>query len=250
MTKKRLWIFIGLGLTVVLSSAFIYWFYFAEPAAFPTNEQLVKEINNEFPLADADLIQDTVPIDERHVLVPFISNKDDYSLSYWVWQKHKWKVVNIDTKGSPIVWKIDRNDPSTHHFVWNIHPDDQLGSIYFYLVRDRGYHTTEGIEHYYPRIQMEEKVSIKEKSYGSMQLPDEWAAFMNASMKVETAKQPDMFFNGFIPEQYMSFGWIPHNQAGKETFPERSVNGNVYSSGNVELEHVMILGEGDLERPE
>lgn len=250
MTKKRLWTFIGLGLFVVLSTATIYWFNFAAPATFPTNEQLVKEINNLFPLADADVTQDTVPVDERHVLVPFISNKDDYSLSYWVWQKHKWRVVNIDTKGRPMVWKIDRNEPATYQFVWNIHPDDQLSSIYFYLVRDRGYQVTEGIELYYPRIQMEQKVSIKEKSYGLMQMPVEWAAFINAAMKVETAKQPDLFFNSFFPEQYMSFGWIPFDQAEKETFPERSVNGNGYSNGNVEMEHVMILDEGDLERPE
>ena len=45
-----------------------------------------------------------------------------------------------------MVWKIDRNDPSSFQFVWNIHPEDQLSSIHFYLIRDRGYHITEGIE--------------------------------------------------------------------------------------------------------
>ena len=45
----------------------------------------------------------------------------------------------------------------------------------------------------------------------------------------------------------MSFGWIPYNQADKETFPERSVNGNGYSNGD--LEHVMILDKGDIEIP-
>ena len=68
-------------------------------------------------------------------------------------------------------------------------------------------------------------------------------------MKVESAKQSDLFFNDFFPEQYMSFGWIPYHQADKETFPERSVNGNGYSNGKVELEHVMILDKGDIEIP-
>ena len=188
-------------------------------------------------------------VDEHHVLVPFISNKDDYSLSYWVWQKHKWRVASIDTNGRPMVWKIDRNDPPSYQFVWNIHPDDQLSSIHFYLIRDRGYHITEGVENYYPRVQMEKKVSLKEKSYGLMPLPNEWVTVMNSFIKVESAKQPDLFFNDFSPEQYMSFGWIPYDQANKETFPERSVNGNGYSNGKVELEHVMILDKGDIEIP-
>jgi hypothetical protein len=247
MTKKKLWTFIGLGVAVVLSSAIIYWFYFSKPTTFPTNEQLVEEINNFFPEAAASVIQDTIPVDERHVLVPFISNKDDYSLSYWVWQKHKWRVASIDTKGRPMVWKIDRNDPSSFQFVWNIHPDDQLSSIHFYLKRDRGYHIIEGIEHYSPGVQMEKKVSLKEKSYGLMQLPDEWVTFMNTFIKVESAKQPNIFFKDFFPEQYMFFGWLPYDQTNKETFPERSVNG--YSNGTVDLEHVMILDKGDIELP-
>lgn len=249
MTKKRLWTFIGLGIAVVLSSAIIYWFYFSKPASFPTNEQLVEKINSIFPEATARAIQDTIPVDERHVLVPFISNKDDYGLSYWVWQKHKWRVASIDTKGQPMVWKIDRNDPSSFHFVWNIHPKDQLRSIKFYLIRDRGFHITEGKENYYPRVQMEKRVSLQEKSYGSMQLPDDWVTFMNTFIKVESAKQPNVFINNFFPEQYMYFGWIPYDQEDKETFPERSVNGNGYSNGNVDLEHMMILGKGDIEFP-
>ncbi|MFZ0443614.1 MAG: hypothetical protein WAM95_02975 [Bacillus sp. (in: firmicutes)] len=248
MGKKRLWTLIGLVIFVVLSLAITYWFYFSKPATFPTNEQLVEEINSIFPEAAASIIQDTIPVDEHHALVPFISNKDDYSLSYWVWKKHKWRVASIDTKGRPMVWKIDSNDPSSFRFVWNIHPDDQLSSIHFYLIRDRGYHVTEGIEHYYPRVQMKKKVSLKEKSsYGLMPLPDEWVTIMNSLKKVESAKQPDLFFNDFFPEQYMSFGWIPYNQANKEAFPERSVNGSGYSNGD--LEHVMILDKEDIELP-
>ena len=49
--KKKLWILIGLGILVVLSSAIIYWFYFSKPVSFPTNEQLVEEINSIFPEA-------------------------------------------------------------------------------------------------------------------------------------------------------------------------------------------------------
>ena len=116
-------------------------------------------------------------------------------------EKDKWRVASIDTNGRPMVWKIDRNDPSSYQFVWNIHPEDQLSSIHFYLIRDRGYHITEGIEHYYPRVQMETKISLQEKSYGLIPLPDDWVTVMDALIKVESAKQHDLFFNDFFPEQ-------------------------------------------------
>lgn len=211
------------------------------PTSFPTNEQLVEEMNSIFPEATASIIQDTIPIDERHVLVPFISKKDGYGLSYWVWKNHKWKVASIDTKGQPMLWKLNINDPSSFYFVWNIDPKDQLSSIHFYLIRDRGYRITEGIEHYDPRVQMEKRVSAQEKSYGLMQLSDDWVTFMNAYIKVESAKQS--------PEQDMVFGWIPYDQTNKETFPGSSVNGTGYSDGEVDLEYVMILDKGDIEIP-
>ena len=95
---------------------------------------------------------------------------------------------------------------------------------------------------------MDMKVLLQEKTYGVLRFPDDWIAFLDASMKVETAKQHDLFFNDFFPEQYMSFGQIPYNQADKEAYPERSVNGSGYSNGD--LEHVMILDKGDIEIPQ
>ncbi|MGG1662486.1 hypothetical protein [Brevibacillus sp. NRS-1366] len=246
MTKKKLW---SLGIFIILLSIIVYWFYFSMPTSFPTNEQLVEEMNSIFPEATASIIQDTIPVDERHVLVPFISKKDDYGLSYWVWKNHKWKVASIDTKGEPMLWKFNINDPSSLYLVWNIHPKDQLSSIHFYLIRDRGYRITEGIEHYDPRVQMEKRVFAQEKSYGLMQLSDDWVTFMNAYIKVESAKQPNLFINNFSPKQDMFFGWIPYDQTNKETFPESSVNGTRYSDGEVNLEYVMILDKGDIEIP-
>lgn len=249
MNKKRLWTFIGLGIFVVLSSAIIYSFYFSKPASFPENATLVEAINNLFPEADAHVIQDTIPVDEHHVLVPFISKKDDYGLSYWVWEKHQWRVASIDTKGEPKIWKINSNQPSSYHYVWNIHPNDRLNSIDFYLIRARGYIFSEGVENYQPRIQIEKKVSLKEKSYGLMQLPDDWATIINTFTNMKSETQPNDIMNSFFPEQQMFFGWIPYNQENKETFPERSVNGNGYSNGKLDMEHVMILNKIDIEVP-
>ncbi|WP_428909970.1 hypothetical protein [Niallia sp. Krafla_26] len=245
MTRKKLWIVIGIF--IVLLSAIIYWSYFSKQATFPTNEQLVEEMNRVFPEARSSEIQDRIFVDEQHVVVPFISEKNDYGLSYWVWQKRKWRVASIDTKGRPMVWKVNQRDPSTFHFVWNIDPDDKLDSIQIFLIRDRGYGITEGKEYYDPRVQMDTKISLQDKTYGALGLPENWVAFLDAFGKVETAEQPDLFFS--FPEPAMTFGWIPYDQEGKETFPEHSVNGSGFSNGDGDLEHVMIMDKGELERP-
>ncbi|WP_289137962.1 hypothetical protein [uncultured Brevibacillus sp.] len=238
MMKKKLW---SLGIFIILLSIIVYWFYFSKPTSFPTNEQLVAEMNRVFPEATASIIQDTIPIDERHVLAPFISKGDDYGLSYWVWKNHKWKVASIDTKGKPMLWKLNKSDPSSFYFVWNIDPKDQISSIHFYLIRDRGYQITRGIQHYNPKVQMGKRVSLQEKSYGLMQLSGTWVTFMNAYNKVESAKQ--------YPERNMFFGWIPYDQKDMGIFPENSVNGASYSNGEIGLEYLMIVDKGQIEIP-
>lgn len=238
MTKKILWSLVSF---IILLSIGVYWFYFSKPTSFPTNEQLIEEMNRIYPEATASIIQETIPVDERHVLVPFISQKADYGLSYWVWENHNWKVVSIDTKGKPMLWQLNRNDPTSYYFVWNIDPKDQLSSIHFYFMRERGYRVANEIEYYYPRVQMEKRVSTQEKSYGWMQMPDDWVEVMNAYRKAESAKKS--------PARDLYFGWIPYDQTNKETFPENSVNGSGYSNGEVDLDYLMILNKSDIEIP-
>jgi hypothetical protein len=93
---------------------------------------------------------------------------------------------------------------------------------------------------------MENGVSIKQKPYGVMKMPKDWVSFMSPFIKVESAKLPESIFQTFILEQHMYIGWIPYDQSGKETFPEKSVNGNGYSMEDIVIDHVMILNEVDL----
>lgn len=248
MNKRKLLIFAG-SAVLILSAFMIYWFYFSKPDSFPTDEQLMEEINHIFPEAAVNVIQDTVSIDGRHVVVPFISKEDDYGVTYWAWQKHKWQLLAIDTTGEPCLWKINSKDPVTFYIVWNIHPADQLEYMKFFLIRDRGYHGTEGIETYNPRVQMEKKVPLEGKSYGALPLPDEWVSFMNPFIKVESAKQPSLFFNDLFPEREMFFGWIPYNKSDKQRFPEGSVNGNRYFNGDADIDFISILNELEIESP-
>ncbi|MEI5908560.1 hypothetical protein WAK64_16050 [Bacillus spongiae] len=249
MKKRKAWVFIGIGIVSIFLVS-LYLLNYSKPTSFPTHEQLVAEINSTFPEADASDIQDTISVDERHGLVPFISTTDDYGLSYWIWEKNKWKVDTIDTNGVPTVWKVDRNNPSSYRIVWNVHPEDQVSSFQFYLKNDRNYLSLGGIETYTPGVLLKKKVSLNKNSYGLMKFPEEWVTFMNTSRKVESAKQPNMFFNDFSPNQGISYHWISYDQDGNETFLDRSMNGiGSYSNGKIEMEFILNVNKGHIEDP-
>lgn len=247
MAKKKL--FIGIGILAALLAAAAYCFYFAEPADFPENEQLlVDKINNLLPQANASVIQDILFVDEHHALVPFISDENDYSLSYWVWINRQWNVDSIDTNGHPMLWKVDHNDPSSYRIVWNIQPDDSIGFIEYYLIRDRGYFITGEMEQYDPKIQMVETVSLEDESYGIMKLPEGWTAFIHSLKEAESAKQPGLL-DYFHSQQYMYFGWLAYDQDHEQAFLEGSLNSYGYSSGEVDLEYIRMMDKREIEIP-
>ncbi|WML48801.1 hypothetical protein RCG23_01310 [Neobacillus sp. PS3-34] len=246
MVKRKL---VGIaGLVVVIMAAItIYWFYFSTPGAFLKNEQMISEINNIFPTAAVNVIQDTIRVDEQHIAVPFISKENRYGLSYWAWQKHKWKVLLIETSGEPRVWKIDSNDPSTYTIVWNIHPDDRISNITFYLDGERNYHVTDGVENYFPKVQMEKKVPIGKNSYGAIKLPREWVTLMTTINKVESAKQTNSIFSNLVPQSGLVLGWTPYNKSHKEAFPGYTVNGGSYGNGNIDIDFIRVLSGNEIE---
>lgn len=249
MTKKKLAILIGFGAFAIISLVIIYRSYWMPPPPFPTNDEMIEEINKTFPKASVSLIQAAMAAGDRHMLVPFISRTNDYGLSYWGLNQGKWKVMSIHTKGSPWVWKIKQHDPSTYYLVWNIAPEDQVDSISFYLLRNRGYQISGGTDHYYnPRVQMEENVSLHDKSYGAMQLPNDWVEAINAFTIEGTARQTDWFGNLIQSNQYIDFRWMPRDQLGNEVFTEASVNGSSFSNGKIHLNFVMYVNEKELEQ--
>lgn len=246
MTKKKKVLFVGMIL-IILVTFITYWFYFSEPGTFPKNKEVKKAINRTSTEVIASTIQDIYFLDKKHVFVPFISDKETYGVSYWVWKKHKWKIAYVDTKGAPKMWKIVKNDPSTHYLIWNIHPEDKLNQLQFLLIRNRNYQVTDGKEFYFPRVQMNSDTSLQEKSYGVLKLPEEWVLFINQLIYVEKAKQSKSIFHWFNPDQYLYIGWIPYDQNGEQAFPEKSVNGNGYSVEDIIIDYTMILNENDLE---
>ncbi len=248
MKKKGLFLLVGL-VGFIIFAVSVSWFDFSKPTAFPTHDQLIAEMNGLFPEAAASVIQDTIFLDERHVYVPFISKEDRYSSSYWVWKKKGWKVAYIKTSGEPRIWKINQKDSSTYHLVWNFYPEEELDEIRFNLVRNRGYSVSEGVETYYPRVQMQREVSLKESPFGALQLPKEWVTFINPLMKMEKAKQPGLL-SYFDLKQYMYFGWMAYDENEQRVLPIMTQHNSGFSLENEDIDFVMSLNEMELEFPE
>ncbi|MGE8205607.1 hypothetical protein ACQKP0_13705 [Heyndrickxia sp. NPDC080065] len=246
MKKKGVIAALG-GIVFIVSFLFIYWFYFSKPALFPGNAQLMKDINHLFPEASVKKIQDTYNLDERHVFVPFITSENQYGFSCWEWKKNKWKLVAINSIGEPSLWRINKKDPSTYRFIWNMPPNDNLSSIQFYLIKDRNYHVTEGIGNYEPKIQMNKEISLLGKPYGVLKLPNDWVSVMDSIKNIESGKKPDLFFSSLFSNPSIYFGWIPYNQKGKEANLNNILNGNGFSSSSGDIENLLILTEEEIE---
>ncbi|NBI29060.1 hypothetical protein [Chengkuizengella marina] len=241
--KKKLLFVIGISIILFL----FYWFYLAKPNAIPSNDQLIEKMNK-FPETSVNNIQDKILLDETHLFVPFISDSNDYGASFWVWQKHKWEVMSIDLKGRPSVWKINKKDFSTYFFVWNIHPEDRVQHLKFYLIKDRGYTMANGIEKYHPKIQMETTISMETTSYGINPLPTEWIHVMDSFTHIKSNKAIEFFINQLFPKHDLYFGWNSYDQFNKNSFPNHLFYGGGYSNGNYNnIDELYYLNESELE---
>jgi len=250
MLNKKFFPF-GIAVVIVLvAAASLYWFYFSKPTSFPKNEQVIERMNKLFPTAAVKSIQDTVHVDKKHVFVPFISEEGRYGISYWAWNKHKWKVLYIDNAGQPRLWKINSNDPSTYYMVWNIHPEDKVSYMKLYFIRERGFQSTNGVETYNPRIQLEKTITYMEKSYAVLPLPREWSAIINSLQQAGNSNIPDRLFNSVFPTNNdLFFGYIPFDKADKEAGIMNSVNGNGYINSDINLDYIRILNKSEIEEP-
>jgi len=235
--------------TVVIAIAVLfsaYWIISAKPGAFHDATQLIDKINDVFPQAQAKVIQDTIKLDDKHIVVPFISENDDYGLSYWVWKHYSWKLVYVSTRGLPELWKLG-NDPSTYHIVWNLHPDSNVDSLHFYMERHRGYRVSRGIEHYYyPKIQLDEAVSLEGKTYGSMKLWDDWSATIR-ELTNNQIKKPISFEDKSLAFQNIIISFMYYDRTGEHSTLMKSYNGRSYYNGKIDTEFLFFTEKARLE---
>lgn len=248
MSKKKRLVLISV-LAILLVISLFYWISSNNPSSFPDKRELIKEINHIFPEANVKEIQDTIEVDEKHVFAPFISEENKYGVSYWVCQKSEWELASVNTGGDPKSWRIEDGDFSTTYLVWNIAPETSIEKLKFYLIKDRTFHITEGIEYYDPGVQLEELVKLSDTSYGVMPLPDSWSSILASYSDLETARQPEIFSNFFI-EQYMYFGWMAYDRSGKELPPVHSLMGSGFTGGDEHIEHIRLLDKLEIETVE
>lgn len=224
----------------------VYWFYLASANDFPSNDAVLEEINAAFSEARANEVQDVIKLDNRNVFVPFKTGTDGYAISFWIWKHHKWNLGMIELAGEPRMLKIKSTDPSSYHIVWNIHPEDRIDQLSFYLMKKRNYMVSEGKHRYDPRIQLNERVPLANQAYGALPLPKKWITLLEEVEDVQDQISPTRF-DHFLQQDGFFFGWLPKDQNGSVKYPERSLNGNGWSNGDVEVDFLMILQEADLQ---
>ena len=248
MTRKRKVQLMALIALVLSMIPLIYYFFLAKPSSFLSSEEILARLNTYSPDSEATEILEIIEIDNQHVYVPFISKDNKYGTRLWMWEKHKWELVAESDNGAPKMLKVNSSDPSSYKVFWNIHPDDHLSYGELYYIRDRNYRITEGIDYYYPRLQMKTTLDFEETPYGMMDFPDEWQKVIEASIKMEEARQPDPFFNQFSPVYHeVNLGWLPYNKEHERQDAHNSHNGGGGSWGGIDFQPVMYLNEEQLE---
>ncbi len=231
---------------MIVAAAVVYWFYFASPDPFPEETRLLEKMNETFPAGHAAEIQAVLPLDDSHVYVPFVSGGDRYGSSYWEWKLHDWKPVRIDTTGEPQIWTPNLEDPSSAYAVWNFHPEDEISKAAFYLLRDSSYIITPQSEIFVPKVQLKTAADVSGQSYCIKELPESWNLFLEPVKEIEEKRNPNTYFGFGFSEPTMRTGTILFDSEGKQTFPERSVNGKGYSNGEVILEYMHFLNKKEL----
>ncbi|KGP72857.1 hypothetical protein [Pontibacillus yanchengensis] len=238
MTKRIKIVF--LSVMVITAIFLVYWYYLAAPMRLQENEVLIKRMNEKNNATEVTSIQDRHFIDKEHVFVPFKTASNEFGVSHWLWDKHEWKVINMDG-GKPFVWKVDPSDPSSYVITWNIHPADQITSLSFYLMNERYYRVSEGQHLFTPGVQMEKRFSSLPNTFGIMEMPNDWAFYLE-KLKVSVSRG-----NIFDSNPDLHFGWSGFSQNGKRIFPEHTGDVNGYNAGYGGFQFVLLKGDEDLE---
>lgn len=232
-------------ISILIAFGIFYWYYLAPPAGFPDKEKIKAVLSDPNNRVDIAEIQDTIFLDDKHVYIPFITEKDGHGISFWEWKKHEWQLSSFSTGSMPQIWKIDSDDPSSHYIMWNFHPKNNLDFLTFFLIKERGFSVSDGKEKYDPGIQMDYRAEVGEKSYGYTSIPTEWQKYMEAENKLMAAMKPNSLFNDFFPPAQYYFGWQSTSVDGSTEFPSYP-NMNGFGSGGSSTEHLRFLNENDI----
>lgn len=227
---------------LITTAALLYWFYLAPPESFPSKQEVMANMMDTFPEANIKEIQDIMFIDSKHVFVPFITNSESHGLSFWHWDKHEWKFISIDTGATPRMWRIDPKNPEHNVILWNFHPKNELKSLTFYIMKERGYSVTDGKENYQPKIQLEFKIELEgQTTYGFTNIPMNWQEYATSESNLMSAITPDPLFFGIFQPSYYYYGWRAMNEEGSEDYPAFPKNSHGFGTGDASVEHIRFI---------
>ncbi|CDO04389.1 hypothetical protein BN988_02946 [Oceanobacillus picturae] len=213
---------IPLAILIVLAATgtLLYYFYPSSPEEFYTTDEAKELINEVYPEAKVDVVQEIVKVTDYHAFVPFISEDNYMGASFWEWKNHKWKLTIVKNSLLPKIWRIDKEDPEEAYIVWNIHPAMETDKLGIYMHRPRHYYEMEEVEHYEPQFQFEEIYSLKEHTYGAKQIPAEWAITLKNYYRLEEVDYLREFITG---NAHMRIGWYPLNEAERRDVTRRGI---------------------------
>lgn len=235
-------------LIMVFLSLIVYLNYDGKPKSFPSHEFVIEQLNELLPVSKASLVLDVIHMDDTRVFVPFVSDRGRHGVSFWFWDKFKWKAARIDTSGGPTLMKLSK-DPSTYYIAWNINPEGKLIRMDYHLISDRDYSIRQKSKRnfniYSPKIQKAWSVTIGQEPYGANQLPEDWVHIMNDHERLDEARRVSFDYPLYI-------GWTPYYHRDEDISTQSFLNAHRYTSRNIDFEviPIRIVNEAELERPD
>ena len=245
MNKK--WIVI-VSFAVVIGVGILF-FVDREPTPFLTMEE-VTEILNRQDINSPVQVLDIIDLEKSYRFVPFITESGQRGISYWAFNHFEWKLVAYDWDDDVMVWKLRPNDPSSYYFVWHFETQDEVTQMNIHLLQNRSYRVSGDIRIYKPSIRIHKNVSLMNKKYGVMSLPDEWQKIITAGSSIEEKS----LFPSMSPSQSVFyFGRQILDEQGLDT----QLNSNEHSGSmsthwinesDFQLDYVVSIYEEQLAR--
>ncbi|WP_058306897.1 hypothetical protein [Gracilibacillus massiliensis] len=234
---------IGVILAVIIVIALI-WFgiskFYANPDTF-LSKQTIKNQIKEYHQMNVKKIQETIYLDDAHVVIPFISETDKYALAFWQWKEAEWQSIGHNAMGAYTIWKVD----DQNYLIWNVKPNDSLEYVDLLGQREREYGITNGNDFYHPEIDMTEKLNVSKEVYGMKPLPSVWDKVIFEFQPHEPTSTNEMFhFQSQPPE--INVGWVPYDSQDQILSVDNYFSGNSGGSGGGKIVHIFRLTEDEI----
>ncbi|AJD89732.1 hypothetical protein JMA_04150 [Jeotgalibacillus malaysiensis] len=239
MSRKQIG-FIGLFIIVVIGIVVYLIERMHVPAAFLAEEKILAALSKD---SEDTELQDKIQIDEETYFVPYVSEGNRYGKSIWKWLSGDWEMVSESEATGPSILQGE----SEKYIYWNIHPEDEVKELEFYLIRDRNYSVSyPDFENestlYLPHLQVSHTVETGDKTYGFAKFPSDLEEISEALQTNQEMSQ------GILPSNIYTYRWQALNADGerKELEETRRGGGGGSHTGNY-VQFMSELNEGELE---